>query len=48
MKLGEDVLVQIVEAVRKGIAEGVDISDELRKLEVVASPDGQKVVLQKN
>lgn len=34
MKLGEDVLFQIIEALRKGISEGVDISDILRKLEV--------------
>lgn len=45
MKLGEDVLVQIVEAVRKGISEGVDISDLLRAIEVQVSADGQKVVL---
>jgi len=47
MKLGEDVLVQIVEAVRKGIVEGVDISETLRNLEVDVSVDGTKVVLKK-
>lgn len=34
MKLGADVLLQIVEAVRKGIAEGRDISELLRQLDV--------------
>ena len=34
MKLGTDVLIAIVAAVQKGLLEGVDISDELRKLEV--------------
>ena len=48
MKLGEDVLVQIVEAVRKGITEGVDVSDILRNLDLSISADGQKVVLKSN
>lgn len=45
MKLGEDVLLQIVEAVRKGIVEGVDISDTLRNLEVEPDEDTNKIVV---
>lgn len=34
MKLGPDVLIAIMAAVQKGLLENVDISDELRKLEL--------------
>lgn len=34
MKLGKSVLLEIVAAVQKGLTEGVDISDQLRSLEM--------------
>ena len=34
MKLGPDVLLAIMAAVQKGLLENIDISDELRKLDV--------------
>lgn len=34
MKLGDDVLLSIIEALRKAIVEGVDISDLLRDLDL--------------
>lgn len=38
-KLGETALAEIVECVRKGLCEGVDISDLLRKIEVTPDKD---------
>jgi hypothetical protein len=37
-RLGSTVLLQIVEIVRQGLAEGKDISDNLRGLELKATP----------
>lgn len=34
MKLGEDVLLEIVEILRTGLAEGKDISDLLRDVDL--------------
>lgn len=34
MKLGKSVLLEIVAAVQKGLTEGVDISEQLRAIEV--------------
>ena len=34
MKLGEDVLLEIVEIVRTGLSEGKDISDLLRDMDL--------------
>ena len=34
MKLGEDVLLEIVDIVRKGLVDGVDISDLLRQMDL--------------
>lgn len=45
MKLGEDVLVQIIEAVRKGLSESKDISDLLRNLEVEPDKATGKIVV---
>lgn len=38
MKLGPDVLLAIMAALQKGLLEEVDISDELRKIEVEIDP----------
>jgi len=38
MKLGPDVLLAIMAALQKGLLEEVDISDELRKIEVEVDP----------
>lgn len=35
MKLGNDVLVEIVDIVRDGIANGKDVSEALRNLDLV-------------
>lgn len=45
MKLGTDVLLQIVEAVRKGITEGKDISELLRELDVEPDPNTDTIRL---
>lgn len=34
MRLSEEVLIEIVDIVRNGILNGVDISDQLRQLEL--------------
>lgn len=39
MKFADDVLLCIIEALRKGMSEGSDISDLLRQLEL--EPDGK-------
>lgn len=53
MKLSEDVLVEIIDIVRQGIAEGKDISELLRKMELGVEPDSElgpddKIFLEKN
>lgn len=45
MKLGEDVLLEIVEIVRDGIANGTDVSEALRAMEVLDDEPAGKVVL---
>ncbi len=45
-KFGNTVLLEIVECVRKGLTDGVDVSDLLRKIEVSVTPD-DKVELSK-
>jgi len=39
MKLDEDVLLEIVDIVRKGLIDGVDISDLLREMDLFVEPD---------
>lgn len=41
LKFSEDVLLAIMEALRKGITDGVDISDMLRNLEMYADDDNK-------
>lgn len=41
MKLGDDVLLCIMEALRKGLTEGVDISDLLREIDLVDDGTGK-------
>lgn len=41
MKLADDALLGIIACVRKGLVENVDISDLLRKMELVETPDGR-------
>lgn len=43
MKFGKDVLLEIVDVVRGGIAEGRDVSGDLRSIDVVL--EGQEVQL---
>lgn len=38
MKFGKDVLLEIVDVVRRGIAEQKDVSQMLREVDVVVSP----------
>ena len=45
MKLGPDVLVEIVAIVQKGLFEQVDISEELRAIDVTPGEDGETVEL---
>lgn len=45
MKLAEDVLIQIIEAVRKGLSEGVDISELLRNIDVEVDAANGRVKL---
>lgn len=45
MKLADDALLGIMACFRKGLVEGIDISDLLRKMEFVPTPDGQKLTL---
>lgn len=40
MKLGKFVLAEIIDILRKGLTEGVDVSQSLRDLDVTAFPDG--------
>ena len=44
MKLGKDVLLAIMAALRKGIMENTDISDLLQELDVVVGSDGTLVL----
>ena len=39
MKLGEDVLLDIIDIVRTGIVEGRDISEMLRQIELESQPN---------
>ena len=41
MKLGDDVLLCIMEALRKGLSEGVDISELLREIDLVDDGSGK-------
>lgn len=41
MKLADDALLGVMACVRKGLVEGMDISDLLRKMELVQTPDGK-------
>lgn len=41
MKLGKNVLLEIVEILRVGLTEGVDISDLLRELDLEQESDLQ-------
>ena len=40
MKLGNDVLVALMGAFRKGISEGIDISKILREIDLVVGDNG--------
>lgn len=44
LKLGSDVLLAIMAAVQKGLSEQVDISDELRKLDLWVSPENPQIL----
>ncbi len=41
MKLGDDVLVRIIEIVRVGIVDGVDISELLRGIDLLVDGSGK-------
>mgnify|MGYP001592245944 CR=1 FL=1 len=41
MKLADDALLGIMACVRKGLVEGVDISDLLRKMELVLTAENK-------
>ena len=41
MKLADDALLGIIACVRKGLVEGVDISELLRKMELIETPEGK-------
>jgi hypothetical protein len=41
MKLGDDVLLCIMEALRKGLTESVDISELLREIDLVEDGSGK-------
>ncbi len=43
MKLGDDVLIAIMAALRKGLMENTDISDLLRQLDLVNDGDRLKL-----
>lgn len=51
MRLGEDVLLEIIDIVRQGIVEGKDVSDMLRGLDlecpapVIGGGSDEKIVL---
>ena len=45
MKLGKDVLLEIVDLVRKGLVENRDISEELRALDLEESADHRGLLL---
>ena len=40
MRLGDDVLIEIVDIVRQGLVEGKDVSELLRALDVVGHVSG--------
>lgn len=48
MKLGSDVLLEIVNIVQRGLIEDLDVSDLLRKIDVEESEDRTAVVLTAN
>jgi len=41
MKFGDDVLLCIVEALRKGLIEGADVSELLREIDLVDDGNGK-------
>ena len=43
MKLGEDVLLEIVDIVRDGIVSGTDVSEKLRQLDLATSESNGSV-----
>lgn len=43
MKLGPTVLAAIVASVRKGLSEGLDVSQLLRDLDVEIDPNGREI-----
>lgn len=45
MKLSEEVLVEIIDIVRQGIAEGKDISELLRAMDLVVTFGENKIGL---
>lgn len=45
MKLSVEVLAEIIDTVREGIVNGVDISDRLRKLDLVVDSSTQQLTL---
>lgn len=45
MKLGKDVLLEIVSVVQDGLINGVDISERLRSVDVEISVGGEEVIL---
>lgn len=40
MKFSKDVLLEVMSAFQKGLSEGIDISDILRKIDVDQGEDG--------
>lgn len=46
MKLAEDALLHILDIFRRGIVEMRDMSDLLRKLDLIEGPDGKLHVAQ--
>jgi len=41
MKLANDALLCVIEAMRKGLVEGVDISDLLKEIDLVPDDEGK-------
>lgn len=44
LKLGKTVLVEIIAAVQRGMLEGIDISQQLRDLEMEVDPEDPTTV----
>ncbi len=47
MKLADDVLIAIMDAVRRGLMEGTDISEDLRSLDLAYDGETTKLKLSK-